>query len=116
MGPKTGEQIESRQVLFSLVGIPVTVSVHSLQFAPPKLVIGMVIALLTRAHEPIMTWFLWGLIYGSLLLSVLLLHILGHILSSKLVAPPMTEARVTPVLIQTLYQNDTSDIPVRTHL
>jgi hypothetical protein len=116
MDDKLAESGDSRRTIVTVLGIPLTAAAQSWQFVPPKLVIGIFIALVTRGHEPVMTWFVWGLIYGALLLTVLALHILGHILSSKLVFPSMTEAHITPVLIQTLYQNDTPDIPVRTHL
>jgi hypothetical protein len=107
---------ESHRILFRLLGVPFTVTSQSWRFVPPKLVIGLFVAWATQMSEPVGEWLAWGFIYGVLLLIVLFLHILGHILISKLVSPPMTEARITPMLIQTLYHNDTPDTPGITHL
>lgn len=110
------EHIKPRSILFTLASIPFTVTAHSWQFVPPKLVIGTLVALVALPDESFVMRLVWGMIFGLLLLSVLVLHILGHIFSSKLVSPPMTEAHITPVLIQTLYQNDPIDTPGTTHL
>src|SRR5262245_57110369 len=110
------EQPLSRRTLFTVFGIPFTVTSQSWQFIPPKLVIGVLVGLVALPDEPAATRVLWGLIFGTLLLVVLCLHIFGHILSSKLVTPPMTEAHITPILIQTLYQADPPDLPGRVHL
>lgn len=110
------EMAETQRVLFTLLGVPFTVTSHSWRFVPPKLVIGLFVAWVTQMSEPAAIWLPWGIIYGLLLLAVLLLHIIGHILISKLVSPPMTEARITPMLIQTRYDDDTPDTPGTTHL
>jgi len=107
------EQSQDYRILFRLLGVPFTITLNSWQFLPPKLVIGLFIAWVTRDSES--AWLAWGIIYGLLLVTVLFFHILGHILISKLVSPPMTEARITPILIQTLY-NDTPDTPATAHL
>jgi hypothetical protein len=110
------EMAETQRVLFTLFGVPFTATSDSWRFVPPKLVIGVFVAWVTQMSEPVAAWLAWGLIYGVLLLGVLFLHILGHILISKLVSPPMTEARITPMLIQTRYDDDTLDTPGTTHL
>ena len=102
---------QTQQHLFSAMGIPFTADRQSWQFVPPKLVIGIVIAFITLPDRPLLEWILTGLFFGGLLILTLVLHILGHILSSKLVAPPMTTARITPVLIETLYHDDPEDVP-----
>ncbi len=78
--------------------------------------IGVVVAALTLTEEALIARSLWGVVYGILLLVVLLLHIIGHIFISKRVLPAMTEARITPILIQTLYANDTDAVPGHVHL
>jgi hypothetical protein len=79
--------------------------------------IGIVVAFLTLSDLPLLERILTGLFFGGLLILVLLLlHILGHILSSKLVAPPMTEARITPILIETRYHDDPEDVTAQMHL
>lgn len=109
-------QEHTRQHLFSVMGVPFTADGRSWQFVPPKLVIGIIIAFITSPDLPLPERVLTGLIFGGLLLLVLALHILGHILSSKLVAPPMTEARITPILIETRYHDDPADVTSRVHL
>lgn len=110
------EIAETQRVLFTLLGVPFTATSDSWRFVPPKLAIGVFVAWVTQMSEPAAKWLAWGLLYGFLLLAVLLLHIVGHILMSKLVSPPMTEARITPMLIQTRYDNDTPDTLGTTHL
>lgn len=104
------------QNLFSFLGVPFTANEQSWRFLPPKLFIGMVVAFITLPDLPLLERILTGLLFSGLLLLVLMLHILGHILSSKLVAPPMTEARITPILIETLYNDDPEDVTSRVHL
>lgn len=110
------EQPVSHRTLFTLFGIPFTVTSRSWQFVPPKLVIGVAVAFIFLPDEPAGYRLLWGLIFGILLVCVLCLHILGHIISSKSVSPPMTEAFITPVLIETHYQADPENLPGRIHL
>lgn len=104
------------QNLFSFLGVPFTANEQSWRFLPPKLFIGIVVAFITLPDLPLLERILTGLLFGGLLLLVLMLHILGHILSSKLVAPPMSEARITPRLIETLYHNDSEYVTSRVHL
>jgi hypothetical protein len=110
------DQQQTHRVLFTLFNIPFTVTHNSWQFIPPKLVIGVMVAVLTLTEEAVIARSLWGIVYGVLLLVVLFLHIMGHIFISKRVLPSMTEARITPILIQTLYANDTDIVPGRVHL
>ena len=104
------------QILFTLMSVPFTADSQSWQFVPPKLIIGMVVAFIILPDLPLLEQVLTGLLFGGLLILVLALHILGHILSSKLVSPPMTEARITPILIETRYANDTESVSPRVHL
>lgn len=106
----------SYQPIITIAGIPFTADEQSWQFVPPKLFIGIVVAFLTLPDLPLLERILTGLFFGGLLLLVLALHILGHIFSSKLVAPPMSEARITPRLIETLYHNDSEYVTSRVHL
>jgi hypothetical protein len=105
-----------RRVIFQLLGVPFTADNRSWQFAPSKFVIGVAAALITAPAASLLLNVAVGLVYGLLLNAVLGLHIVGHILSSKLVAPPMTEARITPTLIETRYAADPPGIPARVHL
>lgn len=104
----------SYQPIITIAGIPFTADEQSWQFVPPKLFIGIVVAFLTLPDLPLLERILTGLFFGGLL--ILVLHILGHVFSSKLVAPPMTEARITPVLIETLYHDDPEDVTSQAHL
>lgn len=106
----------SYQPIITIAGIPFTADGQSWQFVPPKLFIGIVVAFLTLPDLPLLERILTGLFFGGLLILVLALHILGHIFSNKLVAPPMTEARITPVLIETLYQDDPAVVTSQVHL
>ena len=104
------------RTLFTLLNIPFTVNWDSWQFLPPKFMIGIVVALFAAPVETIPEKILIGILYGILLNFVLLLHIIGHILSSKFVSPAMTEARITPMLIQTRYDRDSNAIAPVVHL
>ena len=104
-----------RRVLFTLLDVPWTADAKSWQFVPPKLVIGVVIALLALPDIPIAERILTGLGYGLLLLFTLFLHIIGHILSSRMIHAPVREARITPILIE-VHHHDTTDVPTRIHL
>lgn len=103
-------------VLFTFMGIPFTASGQSWQFVPPKLVIGVIVATVTLPEPPLFERFLTGILFGGLLILVMALHILGHVFSSQLVAPPMTEARITPLLIETLYHDDPEGVTSQVHL
>jgi hypothetical protein len=103
------------RVLITVLNVPFTVNAQSWQFIPPKLVIGVIVALIAKTGSPLLERAGWGLVYGLLLLTLLCLHIVGHILASKLTSPPMSEAHITPVLIQTLYPDDPGT-PGSTHL
>jgi Zn-dependent protease len=98
------------------MGIPFTADGRSWQFVPPKFIIGVVVALMTLPDLSLLDRIMTGFLFGGLLILVLALHILGHMLSSKLVAPPMTEARITPTLIETRYHEDHGDVPSKVHL
>lgn len=100
----------------TLLGVPITLTGQSWQFVPPKIVIGIIVALIALPQEVLAVRMAWGVIFGILLLVILFLHIIGHILSSKLVAPPMTEAHITTMLIQTLYGDDPPDVPGKVHV
>jgi hypothetical protein len=104
------------QKLFTLMGIPFTVDRRSWQFVPPKFIIGVVVPFIALPDLSLLDRMMTGFLFGGLLILVLALHILGHILSSKLVAPPMTEARITPTLIETRYHDDPRDVPSKVHL
>lgn len=110
------ESKPTQRIVFTLLDVPFTAAPNSWQFVPPKIVIGLIVALVLLRDEPLEARILWGVIFGALLLVALLLHITGHILSSRLVAPAMTEAHITPVLIQTFYQSDPPDVAPRVHL
>jgi len=98
------------RVLLTVLGIPFTVNAQSWQFVPPKLVIGIIVALIAKTGSSVFERVGWGIVYGLLLVTLLCLHILGHILASKMTSPPMSEARITPVLIQTLYPDDANTL------
>jgi hypothetical protein len=102
--------------LLTFLGVPWTYDDRSWQFVVPKLVIGIVVAFFFRRDESLLHYVVMGLIYGVLLNLSAALHIVGHIASSKLVAPPMTEARITPRLIQTRYDADPEQVAPRVHL
>ena len=104
------------QPIITFAGIPFTADEQSWQFVPPKLIIGIIVAFITLPDIPLLNRVLTGLFLGGLLILVLALHIVGHILSSKLVAPPMTEARITPALIETRYHDDPADVTSQVHM
>lgn len=105
----------NRRVLFTLLDVPFTADDKSWQFVPPKLVIGVVVALLTLPDIAITERVLIGLGYGLLLLLTLFLHIIGHILSSRMIHAPVREAFIAPTLIQ-VHHHDATDASVRIHL
>jgi len=47
---------------------------------------------------------------------VLILHTVGHIITSKLVLPAMSEIRITPEIIQTRFDNDPEQIDPLIHI
>lgn len=104
-----------RRVLFTLLDVPWTADSKSWQFVPPKLVIGVVVALIALPNIPIAERILIGLGYGLLLLLTLFLHIIGHILSSRLIHAPVREARITPILIE-VHHHNTTEVSTRVHL
>lgn len=75
----------SYRPIIRIAGIPFTANEQSWQFVPPKLIIGIVVAFIALPDLPLIERILTGLLFGGLLILVLALHILGHILSSKLV-------------------------------
>jgi Zn-dependent protease len=109
------QKLADRVVLFTLLEVPFTVNAKSWQFVPPKLVIGVVIALITLPNFPIAERILIGLGYGLLILLTLSLHIIGHILSSRMIDAPVREARITPILIE-VHHHDTTEVSTRVHL
>ncbi len=62
--------------MFTLLHVPFTGDEQSLQFVPPKLIIGIVVAFITLPDLPLIERVLTGLFFGGLLLLVLALHIL----------------------------------------
>lgn len=102
--------------LFTLLGVPWTYDERSWQFVLPKLFIGVFAAFFFRRDEPGLDNVVIGIVYGLLLNGLLILHVVGHILSSKRVTPPMTEARITPRLIQTRFDNDPDSLTPEVHL
>lgn len=106
----------TKRVSFTLMDVPFTADEQSWQFVSPKFFIGIVVAFITLPDLPLLERILTGLFFGGLLILVLALHIMGHILSSKLVTPPMTEAHITPILIETRYNDDPVDVTSQVHL
>lgn len=106
----------SYQPIITIAGIPFTADGQSWQFVPSKLIIGIVVAFIALPDLSLLERVLTGLFFGGPLIQVLALYILGHVLSSKLVAPPMTEARITPVLIETRYHDDPEYVAAQVHL
>lgn len=106
----------SRRTLFTLLAVPWTADSRAILFILPKLLIGCMVAAVFTPGNTFMATILTGLVYGVLLNVILLLHILGHILSSKLAQPAMTEARITPLMIQTRYDDDPPSLSAQVHL
>ena len=104
------------QTVVVVLGVPFRANGKSWQFIPPKLVIGLAGAFLVHRSEPLTNNILVGLPYGILLNIMLVLHIIGHIISSKFVVPAMTEARITPTLIQTRYDDDFDLLAPKVHI
>ena len=102
--------------LFQVFAVPFRVYPNSWQFFPPKFVIVLIVSFLALQAEPIEMRIFWGLVYGALLCLSLFLHIIGHISASKRVQPPMSHLLMTPILIETRYDNDPDDVPPRVHL
>jgi hypothetical protein len=61
----------------TVLSVPFTVNAQSWQFVPPKLVIGVIVALIAKTGSPMIERAGWGLIYGVLLLALLCLHMWG---------------------------------------
>lgn len=108
--------METSKNLFQVLGVPLRVQANSWQFFPPKFVIGLIVAFLALQAEPIPMRIVWGLVYGALLLLLLFCHIIGHIIASKRVRPPMSHLLMTPILIETRYDNDPAELPPQVHL
>lgn len=104
------------RTLFTVLSVSWTANKSSIQFVVPKLVICLLIAFVFYRDETFINTLFIGLIYSILLISSLLLHILGHIISSKFVAPAMTECRIKPQLIETRYDNDSELIAPSVHI
>ncbi len=75
------------RILFTVMGVPFTANAESWQFVPPKLFIGVVVALIVLIELSFVERVVVGLMFGFVLLIVLLLHIVGHVVASKLVSP-----------------------------
>src|SRR5574337_780765 len=110
------ERSKSKRVLLTVLDVPVTVTAQSWLHAVSRLLLGIVVGWLLHAGASFGEWLAYGLLYGVLFLSVQPLHLLGHVLGSRMVAPPMNEARITPLAILTLYRNDPAELPGRVHL
>jgi Zn-dependent protease len=110
------EAAKDSKVLFQIFGVPLRVNANSWQFFLPKFVIGLIVSFLALQAESIEMRIVWGLIYGLLLIFSLFLHIIGHIIASKRVQPAMSHLLMTPILIETHYENDPADLAPRVHL
>lgn len=108
--------MQTYHTLFHFLGVAWTGNADSWRFLLPKFVIGLIVAFLSLSTETLPMRIFWGLVYGSLLNLSLVLHIIGHILASRLVSPPMTEARITPMLVETRYDNDPPNLAGRVHV
>lgn len=106
----------SGRTLFTLFGVPWTVTPQSWRFVPPKIVIGLIVAFIVHRDEPVEARIVYGIVYGLLIVTLLFLHIVGHTLSSRWVGAPMDENHITPILIRTTYHDDPPDLPKRVHL
>lgn len=112
------EDIESgsRRILFTLLGVPWTVTPKSLLFIPTRIGFGMIISFLFLSAYPFRERVLFGIIYGFLVAGTNVLHIIGHTLGGKYVNAPMDENLITEFSIFTAYLNDPDDLPARVHL
>lgn len=109
-------ETQPHRTLFTLMGVPWRVNADSWKFVPPKMLIGLMVALVFLPDFNLAAKIAFGFLYGLLLLLLLVLHIIGHTLSGKLIGAVMDENVVTPMLIVTTYHNDPPDLPRRVHL
>jgi Zn-dependent protease len=79
-------------------------------------VIGLLIALIATPAPSLTANIVNGLVYGFLLVLVEALHLIGHILTSRAVQPPLTEIRVRSILRVTPEYRDESHTPPYVHL
>ena len=98
------------------MGIPWTLGPDAAQFLPSRFVPGIILALLVLPRQTIPVRLGYGVIFGLAILSVNVLHTIGHTISAKLVGAPMDENRVRNHFIQNIYRNDPPDLPRRVHL
>ena len=112
---ETGDKRYSGKILFRLMGIPWTYNAKSWLFVMPKFVIGLIVAFIFLRELPFTNRIGYGLLYGLLLNAILVLHIIGHTISSKWVGAPMDENFITPQLIITTY-HDEGEVSKRVHL
>jgi len=85
-------------------------------FLPSRLGAGIIAALLLLPAETIPMRLVFGVVYGGVILSVNVLHIIGHTLSARLVGGPIDENVILQNHIRTSYLHDPPDLPSRIHI
>ena len=106
----------TRPVMFTLLGLPWTRTSETILFVISRMALGLVAAWLLLPNETPALRLIWGLVYGLVVISVQVIHTVGHILSSRRVSPPMREVRSLLVGFATLYPREAVPLPASTHL
>lgn len=110
------EQKQNKRVLFTWLGVPWTMTAQTVPFVITRLALGLIAAWLLLPLETPVVRMIWGLVYGVLIIGVQVIHTVGHILSSKRVAPPMREVRSLMIGFATLYPREAAPLPGSVHL
>ena len=86
---------ESQRKLFSIMGVDVCLSSHGWLHPLLMLIAGIVLAFIFAPVAGMGAKLIAGVGYGVLLIAMLIVHELGHIISSQMVGAPMTSLVLT---------------------
>ncbi|MDX1435542.1 MAG: hypothetical protein R3335_01945 [Anaerolineales bacterium] len=116
--PSANESLKKskRKALFTILGVPWTVTERSLLFVPTRLGFGAILAMLFLRDYGRGERVRYGAIFGALTLVTNGIHILGHTLGGRRVGSPMNENLITETSIFTVYHGDQGEVPRRVHL
>ena len=105
-----------KRILFTWLGVPWVSTSATIPFMLVRLAAGLIVAWLLLPDESLVMCLVWGVVYGVLMILAQIIHTVGHIVSSRQVAPPMREARFSLIGIMTLYPRDDGTTPANVHL
>lgn len=116
--PLIFEKIETvpRRRVLKLFGVNIEVTSYAWLSLPFWVALGIPIAFVVGQRQPIAQSLQTGFIYGLLLQLITVIHVVGHILSSKIVRAPMNVALFTATGGLTLYEDAQLTISKWTHI